>query len=135
METKSFFFPTEKWFLGSLRASRAIKNWQERTLRFLQIKWKQEKIFFNFVVRKDCWSGKEKSKITKNRSANWTWFIESAHSKSKLKQSAWSEFLGEMVFCYQNCSDLMWEKIVLVIEKNVWNLRLKAENLQNFWDH
>ena len=24
----------------------------------------------------------------------------------------------EMVFCYQNCSDLLWEKIVLVIEKN-----------------
>ena len=23
-----------------------------------------------------------------------------------------------MVFCYQNCSDLLWEKIVLVIEKN-----------------
>ena len=23
----------------------------------------------------------------------------------------------EMVFCYQNCSDLLWEKIVLVIEK------------------
>ena len=22
-----------------------------------------------------------------------------------------------MVFCYQNCSDLLWEKIVLVIEK------------------
>ena len=29
----------------------------------------------------------------------------------------------------------MWEKIVLVIEKNFWNSRLKAENLQNFWDH
>ena len=41
----------------------------------------------------------------------------------------------KMVFCYQNCSDLLWEKIVLVIEKNFWNLRLKAENLQNFWDH
>ena len=40
-----------------------------------------------------------------------------------------------MVFCYQNCSDLLWEKIVLVIEKNFWNSRLKAENLQNFWDH
>ena len=26
-----------------------------------------------------------------------------------------------MVFCYQNCSDLLWEKIVLVIEKNFWN--------------
>ena len=40
-----------------------------------------------------------------------------------------------MVFCYQNCSDLLWGKIVLVIEKNFWNSRLKAENLQNFWDH
>ena len=35
-----------------------------------------------------------------------------------------------MVFC----SDLLWEKIVLVIEKNFWNSRLKAENLQKFWD-
>ena len=42
---------------------------------------------------------------------------------------------ASMVFCYQNCSDLLWEKIVLVIGKNFWNLRLKAENLQNFWDH
>ena len=40
-----------------------------------------------------------------------------------------------MVFCYQNCSDLLLEKIVLVIEKNFWNSRLKAEHLQKFWDH
>ena len=26
-----------------------------------------------------------------------------------------------MVFCYQNCSDLLWERIVLVIEKNFWS--------------
>ena len=26
-----------------------------------------------------------------------------------------------LVFCYQNCSDLLWEKIVLVIEKNFQN--------------
>ena len=26
--------------------------------------------------------------------------------------------LPNMVFCYQNCSDLLWEKIVLVIKKN-----------------
>ena len=39
----------------------------------------------------------------------------------------WSLFL-KMVFCYQNCSDLLWEKIVLVIEKNFWNL-------QNVRDH
>ena len=40
-----------------------------------------------------------------------------------------------MVFCCKNCSHLLWEKIVLVIKKNFWNSRLKAENLQNFWDH
>ena len=40
-----------------------------------------------------------------------------------------------LVFCYQNFSDLQWEKIVLVIEKNFWNSRLKAENFQNVWDH
>ena len=38
-----------------------------------------------------------------------------------------------LVFCYQNCSDLLWGKIVLVIEKNFWNSRLKAENFQKFW--
>ena len=43
--------------------------------------------------------------------------------------------LMEMVFCYQNCSDLLWEKIVLVIDKNFWILRMMAENLQNVWDH
>ena len=29
-----------------------------------------------------------------------------------------------MAFCYQNCSDLLWKQIVLVIEKNFWNSRL-----------
>ena len=33
--------------------------------------------------------------------------------------------VGEMVFCYQNCSDLLWEKIVLVIEKKL--LKFEAE--------
>ena len=37
-----------------------------------------------------------------------------------------------MVFNYQNCSFLLWEKNVLVIKKNFWNSNLKAENLQNF---
>ena len=36
-----------------------------------------------------------------------------------------------MVFCYQNCSDLLWEKIVLVIEENFWNSRLS--NLFKQW--
>ena len=34
----------------------------------------------------------------------------------------------EMVFCLQNNSDLLWKKIVLVIEKNFWNSSLNAKN-------
>ena len=45
------------------------------------------------------------------------------------------KYVCTLVFCYQNCSDLLWEKNVLVIEKNFWNSRLKAKNLPNFWDH
>ena len=37
---------------------------------------------------------------------------------------------SEIVFCYKNCSDLLWEEIVQVTEKNIWNSRLMAENLQ-----
>ena len=40
-----------------------------------------------------------------------------------------------MVFCYQNCSDQLWEKNVLVIEEKLCNSRLNAKNLQKFWDH
>ena len=36
---------------------------------------------------------------------------------------------SRLVFCFQNWSDLLWQKIVLVIEKNFWNSRLKAEKL------
>ena len=43
--------------------------------------------------------------------------------------------ISAMVFCCQKYSDLMWERTVLVIEKNFWNSRLKAKNLQKFWDH
>ena len=41
-------------------------------------------------------------------------------------------YFGPMVFCYQNCSDLLWEEIVLAIKKNFGNSRLKAKNLQIF---
>ena len=32
-----------------------------------------------------------------------------------------------MVFCYQNCSVLLWEKNVLVIEKNVWKIEADGQ--------
>ena len=48
-------------------------------------------------------------------------------------QPLWSLVCGGMVFCYQNCSDLLWEKIVLVIEKNFWNSRLNLFMITYFW--
>ena len=63
-------------------------------------------------------------------------FISSYKSASDPKTSL---VLGEiendaLVFYYKNCFDLLWEKIVFAIEKNLWNSRLKAMNLQKFWD-
>ena len=42
---------------------------------------------------------------------------------------------SRLVFCFKNWSDLLWQKIVLVIEINFRNSMLKAENLQNFWNY
>ena len=36
-------------------------------------------------------------------------------------------------FVNKICTELLWEKNVLVIEKIFWNLGVKAEYLQNFW--
>ena len=36
----------------------------------------------------------------------------------------------EMVYSFQNWFDILWEKNVLVIEKNFCNSRLKAKNMQ-----
>ena len=52
------------------------------------------------------------------------WEFKTVSFKSGLYQSkkVWS-----MLFCFK--------KNVLVINKNFWNWRLKANNMQNFWDH
>ena len=36
----------------------------------------------------------------------------------------WKGLYLTMVFCYQNCSNQLWEEIILVIEKNFWKSRL-----------
>ena len=46
--------------------------------------------------------------------------IESSES-SKCVQWTWLE---KIIFCNQNFSNLLWEKNVVVIEKNFWNSRL-----------
>ena len=35
-----------------------------------------------------------------------------------------------MVFCYQYCSDLVWEKIVLVIEKKLLKFEAEGQELE-----
>ena len=37
-----------------------------------------------------------------------------------------------MVFCYQNCSALLWEKIVLVIENFFLRLEAEGQEFANF---
>ena len=59
--------------------------------------------------------------------SNWEKFVEK-NIKSNCP-NWWNGILLPKLFC------LLWEKNVLVIEKNFWNSRLKAKNLPNFWDH
>ena len=40
--------------------------------------------------------------------------------------------LTTMVFCYQNCSDLLWEKIVLVIEKKLLKFVAEGQEFAKF---
>ena len=54
------------------------------------------------------------------------WFCSHTYAWRRSKPTKIKVFLCReckslMVFCYQNCSDLLWEKIILVIEKNFWN--------------
>ena len=50
---------------------------------------------------------------------------------NQLEGVAMYEKKTKMVFCYQNCSDLLWEKNVLVIEKNFWNFEAGGQELAN----
>ena len=63
--------------------------------------------------------------------------------KEKALQNAEGNFFSNFFLKWRNgilLPKLFWptyceKKIVIVIEKNFWNSRLKAENFQNFWDH
>ena len=38
-----------------------------------------------------------------------------------------------MVFCFKNCSDLVWEKFVPVTEKNIQKFESEGREFANFW--
>ena len=52
-----------------------------------------------------------------------------------LKKFEFDQFLWNFLLDKTRNNIALWEKIVLVIKKNFWNSRLKAKNLQQFWDH
>ena len=58
------------------------------------------------------------------------WYLDRHPDDHNLKQFK-KDKNSEMLFCYQNCSDLLWEKIVLVIEKEQFIQIVKGQN--NFW--
>ena len=114
--TQYYFF--QKTVFGSKKSS---KNWT--------FCW-----FLNFLCQYKYMSNTSSEKSNSN--LKYYQNVKNSSIVSHVTFHFWKSCVWgpEMVFFYQNCSYLLREKIVLVIEKNVWNSRLKAENLQNFWD-
>ena len=93
-----------------------IRGWRLRI-------WK----FFLSVACNNLFKQLKVRKLEKNN-----WVVKAFRKKFK---KTLTPCTLERVFCFQNCSDLQREKIVLVIKKSFWNSRLKVKNLQIFWDH
>ena len=59
-----------------------------------------------------CWGAAKSHKTQPSQSQSFQ------NKAANCTQTSWVHKVQlTMVFCYQNCSDLLWEKIVLVIEK------------------
>ena len=99
------------------------RSWQNKYLNFLQ------RIVQTFAVKILLINWEKKVSSLQSHTKNWI------YSKFATASLEFNNFFSEVVFCFQNCSDLLWEKNVLVIEKNFWNSRLKNVNLKIFWDH
>ena len=41
----------------------------------------------------------------------------------------------KIVFCYKNCSELLWEKVVLLIEKKLFKFKAEGQEFQKICDH
>ena len=71
----------------------------------------------------------ETSKLKKEQTSR---IVEMKNSFQVNKLTWFFPVKTQLLFCYQNCSDPLWEKIALVIKKKFWNSRLKAKNCKNF---
>ena len=77
------------------------------------------------MLPKCCFQRKYFKKLFGSLSEEKKWFgqiptgpILAAGLMYKIFKYLWLSSFEALVFCYQNCSDLLWEKIVLAIEKN-----------------
>ena len=115
-----------------------------RTDKFVRrkVRWKWDtvnswfkKVHFSFLKSRVVWFKKDLCSESKNRLSEknalcrWIWNLRSFLNR---------EFT---VFCFQNCFDQLWEKIVLVMEKNFSKfLRLLEKCIRtvkgqfNFWN-
>ena len=89
---------------------------------------RSQKIYCRYKLHKVC----ERLEFQVAQWNQW-WWIENWSSTFFLIFP--QDWVSTNKFPETNCSDLLWEEIVLGIEKTFWNSRLKAENLQNFWNH
>ena len=95
------------------------------------IKWfMNETTYDSFLHKPLKWNNN--GKLEKSLKVNKTNILQIC---KHLRLSGAENIFHTMVFCYQNCSDVLWEKNVLVIEKFFWNSRLKADYWQTLWGH
>ena len=65
---------------------------------------------------------------------NWTLKIYGIYQATAGKLFYFQIWPG-MVFCFQNCSDLMWEKNSSEWEKLKLKFETEGQEFANFWDH
>ena len=66
---------------------------------------------------------------------SWRKFVDHSTDEKNWETNGRILWLTGMVFCFENCSDLLYEKMSSNWEHTFENSRLKVENLLNFWDH
>ena len=96
---------TKHWLPWATKVERNFQSWRDTEfdtkilpvslINWIKISWQ--------TIGRICSSGFFKCACWTQLWSNVVW--------------AWSYSLQGMVFCYKNCSDLLWEKIVLVIKK------------------
>ena len=98
-----------KYIMSILLYSGLHSVWQFwlSAIFFIFLKWNQLTMFWGIF----------EDNLSEFLQNDWNYLISGYHYLAK----PWRH--PTMVFCYQNCTDLLWEKIVLVIEKN-WRPRI-----------